>query len=139
MSDFAIVLKPSTLNPDLGDLELDPTGSEILLTDHPSQPLGRAVMQDLFIRLRFFYGEWFLNRTLGIPYFRYVFVKNPDLRLIGSIFRRVILGTPGIAALDKFDLRFDRPTRMLYPTFSGRLSTGQTFSSADFGELILTV
>ena len=139
MSDLAITLQASAINPDIGDLELDPTGSEILLTDDASQPTGRAVMQDVFIRLRFFFGEWFLDTTQGIPYFRYVFVVNPDLRLVESIFRRVIIGTPGIASLDKFSLVFDRPNRALFPSFAGRMTSGEAFTSSDFGPFIVSL
>lgn len=139
MSDFAIVLQTSAINPILGDLELDATGSNILLTDAPGQPPGRAIMQDCFIRLRFFLGDWFLDPTQGIPYFRYVFIVNPDQRLIESIFRRVVLGTPGIASLDSFSLAFDKPNRIIYPTFVARMNTGQVFSSADFGAFVVPV
>lgn len=139
MSDFAITLQTSAINPVLGDLELDATASNLLLTDDASQPKGRAIMQDVFIRLRFFFGEWFLDPTQGIPYFRYVFIVNPDQRLIESIFRRVILGTPGIASLDSFSLQFDRPNRIIYPIFVARMNTGETFSSADFGAFVVPV
>lgn len=140
MSDLAIVLQASAINPNVGDLEFsDATMSEILLTDDPSYPAARAVMQDLFIRLRMFFGEWFLDPTQGLPYFRYVFVNNPDLRLVESIFRRTILGTPGVASLDTFSLTFDRAHRSLAPSFVGRLASGAKFTSADFGPFIITL
>lgn len=139
MSDLAITLQTSAINPVLGDLELDATGSNILLTDDPSYPVGRAVMQDVFIRLRMFYGEWFLDPTQGIPYFRYVLVVNPDQRLIESIFRRVVLGTPGIASLDSFSMTFDRPNRQLFVTFVARMTSGQTFSSTDFTPFVIPI
>jgi hypothetical protein len=140
MSDLAITLQTSAINPDLGDLELsDSTRSEILLTDHPSYPAGRAVMQDVFIRLRFFFGEWFLDPTQGLPYFRYVFVQNPDMRLITSIFRRTILGTVGVASLDSLVIDRDAARRILYPKFVGRLVSGAKFTSADFGPFLIAV
>lgn len=139
MSDLCITLQPTAFNPVVGDLEFsDATMSEILLTDDPSLPESRAVLQDVFIRLRFFYGEWFLDPTQGLPYFKYVFVVNPDLRLVESIFRRVILGTPGVAALDSLSLMFDRASRIIYPIFDGRLSSGTKFTSSDFGAFVIT-
>lgn len=138
MSDLAITLQASATNPNVGDLEFsDSTMSNILLTDDPSYPASRAVLQDLFIRLRFFYGEWFLDPTQGLPYFQYVFVNNPDLRLIESIFRRVILGTPGVATLETFSLTFDAQRRQLFPVFVGRLTSGQRFTSDDFGPFVV--
>lgn len=139
MSDLALTLQTSAINPVLGDLELDTTASNVLLTDAPGQPAGRAIMQDVFIRLRFFFGEWFLDPTQGIPYFRYVFIVNPDQRLVQSIFRRVVLGTPGIASLDSFSMLFDKPNRIIYPTFVARMNTGETFSSADFGAFVVPI
>lgn len=140
MSDLAITLQTSATNPNIGDLEFsDATMTNILLTDDPSYPEGRDVMQDLFIRLRFFYGEWFLDTTQGLPYFRYVFVQNPDERLIKSIFRRTILGTPGIASLDNFSMNFDRARRIISPLFAGRLVGGKRFTSADFGPFLVAI
>lgn len=140
MSDLAITIQTSAINPVQGDLEFsDSTMSNILLTDDQSFAPGRAVLQDLFIRLRFFYGEWFLDPTQGLPYFKYVFVNNPDLRLIESIFRRVILGTAGIASLDSFSLTFDRTQRKLSPVFFGRLTSGAKFTSSDFGPFIVAL
>ena len=139
MSDLCIALQVSANNPNVGDLELDPTSSKILLTDDPSLPASRATMQDLFIRLRTFYGEWFLDPSVGLPYFRYVLVANPDIRLIESIFRRVILGTPGIASLASFSMTFDRTKRIIYPVFAGKLTTGKTFQSSDFSAFLVPV
>lgn len=139
MSDLAITLQASAINPVVGDLEFsDSTMSNILLTDDPSYPEGRDVMQDLFIRLRLFIGEWFLDPTQGIPYFRYVFVVNPDLRLIESIFRRVILGTVGVASLDSYSQTFDKAKRTLFPVFAARLTNGTVIKSSDFGPLVVS-
>jgi hypothetical protein len=86
-----------------------------------------------------FYGEWFLDPTQGVPYFRYVFVHNPDLQQIETIFRKVIAGTPGVASVDTFSLVFDRPNRTIYPSFAGRLTSGIKFTSADFGPFIINL
>lgn len=74
---------------------------------------AEAIEQRLRNRLRFFLAEWFLDARLGVPYFRDVLVKNPDLDLVRSIIRRVILGTPGVASLRKFDVELDRLARRL--------------------------
>lgn len=94
------------------DLALDPATGDLAL---PVQLITGAdcVAQRLRIRLRFWLGEWFLDQRLGIPYVRSVLVKNPDLVLIRSIFRRVILSTPGVARLDSLVLTHDRAGRRL--------------------------
>lgn len=44
-------------------------------------------------------GEYFLNVNEGVPYFEYVFVKNPVPAVIKSLFQQIILGTDGIKSL----------------------------------------
>lgn len=77
-------------NPVVGDLKL--TANQLTLVDG-----NDAVSQHLRNRLKFFLGEWFLDQRLGLPFFRDVFVKNPNRPVIRSLFRRTIRGTPGIA------------------------------------------
>lgn len=94
-------------NPDAGDLRL--TNGQLTLVDG-----NDAVRQHLINRLRIFLGEWFLDRRIGIPFFRDILVKNPDRPAIRSIFRRTIRETPGITAVDELLLtvRSDRSARL---------------------------
>lgn len=70
-----------------------------------------AIAQRLMVRLQFFKREWFLDKRQGMPYFEAVLVKNPDLTLVQSLFRRAILSTPGVLAIAKFRTSLDTPTR----------------------------
>lgn len=76
-----------------------------------------AFAQRLRVRLQFFFREWFLDLRQGVPYFEVILVKNPDLNLVRSIFRRVILQTPGALSIAKFQTDMDRASRTftLYP------------------------
>ena len=69
--------------------------------------------QQLSIRYRFFHREWFLDLREGIPYYRDVFVWNPNLDVIRSLFRRVALRTPGVLALPRFEVDYTSATRVL--------------------------
>lgn len=69
--------------------------------------------QQLSIRFKFFLAEWFLDLREGVPYYRDVFVWNPNLDVIRSLFRRVALRTPGVVALPRFDVIFESATRVL--------------------------
>lgn len=53
----------------------------------------------LAARLKFFKGEYFLDTRKGVPYYDHVFVKNPNIDVVRTMFRRVILGTPGVLSL----------------------------------------
>lgn len=75
------------------------------------------VRQRIAARLKFFVGEWFLDLRQGVPYYRDVLVKNPNLPLIRSLFRRVILGTPGVLSVAKLDVEVDQASRTGQITF----------------------
>lgn len=66
-----------------------------------------AIVQRLRIRLRFWHGAWFLDTKQGIPYIESVLVRAPDLALVESLFRRVILGTLGISAIKEFTMALE--------------------------------
>jgi len=70
-----------------------------------------AIRFRIVSRLKFFKAEWFLDLRQGVPYFEAVFVKNPDLSLVQSIFRRAILGTPGVQTIARMVTTFDKSTR----------------------------
>ena len=84
-----------------------------------------AIIQRLSARLRFFLGEWFLDRRLGVPYYRDVLVKNPSIPLVTSVFRRVVAGTPGIDRVHSFTARLDASRRELTASFEA-LAEDQT-------------
>jgi hypothetical protein len=89
-----------------GDLDMT---RGLRLTESSAQFVAQRVRS----RLLFFLGEWFINVRLGVPYFLKVFVSNPDLSLVKAIFRRVIVGTPGVKSLDTFDVKFLKRERTL--------------------------
>lgn len=70
-----------------------------------------AIRLRILSRLRFFKREWFLDLRQGMPYFEAVFVKNPDISLVQSIFRRAILSTPGVLTIARMVTSFDRRSR----------------------------
>lgn len=100
-----------------GDLSLE-EGDFVLLTG------ADAIASDLKARLQTFLGEWFLDTSIGVPYFTEVYGKTPAPRL-EAIFREEILKTPGV--LEILAMQVQKSGRTLSVTF--RVST-------DFGELI---
>jgi hypothetical protein len=70
--------------------------------------------QKIAVRFKFFLGEWFRNQLEGVPMYRDVFVKNPNLTLIRQIFYEVLTEhIPGIVAVPRFELAFDARAREL--------------------------
>lgn len=102
-----------------GDIELTASGSVVLLT-------GAAyVRQKLSTLFRFFLGEWFLDQRQGLPWFRDVFVKDPDINTIRSVFREVIFSVGEIAAIKRMNPVYDAAARLLSFDFEVTLKTGE--------------
>lgn len=91
-----------------------------------------AVADHLKIRLSFFSGEWFLDVRQGMPYLRELYVKNPNVDLLQSIFRRAILDTPGVDSVDSLTLDIDTRTREATVRFGVTLNTGDVLTFEPF-------
>lgn len=84
-----------------------------------------AVVQNMIIRFQCVLGEWFLDQRQGVPYRERVFVVNPDVRALRSLFTKVAESTPGVASVGTLDLEVDKRTRTLRcKRFSATLSDG---------------
>jgi hypothetical protein len=108
------------------DIALDSTGDIDISGQDLKQTQGiQAVLQGVSIRLKFFYGEWFADTTIGVPYFQKIMVKNPDVNILTAIFRSAILGTPGVNSLSYLKLDFNPQARTLAVSFAGDTDFGQ--------------
>lgn len=112
-----------TLGPDIlldADGDLDMTDGDL--------KMEVSIAQSISIRLKYFSGEWFLDTTKGLPYFDLIYVKNPNLTHVSSIFRQCILQTPGVTSLDKFEVSFNVATRSFTVEFAAQTSQGEIAS-----------
>jgi len=113
---------------DLKDLLLDPITHDLKITDFDLSlvdGIDRAV-QDLKVRLWFFYKEWFLDTSKGVPFFEVVNVKNPDLNAIEALFKEVIFNTVDVVEILSFDLDFDSSAREMRIQFEVNTTFGPT-------------
>ena len=110
----------------------------LLTTEHDLDPSitlvdgVEAISQQLRIRLQIFLGEWFLDAREGIPFFRDVFIKNPNLSVVREIFRRAISTTPNILSVDKLILTLDPAQRHLRVDFSATTTSGAIITLSPF-------
>lgn len=115
MSDIALDLDPTS--PTYNDIKI--VDNDLVLVDGTT-----AILQDILQRLRFYYGEWFLDITLGIDYFNRILVKNPDLGKINAIMINAIVTTPGVTGLNKYQLQTDFLTRQVFIEFRAQTTQG---------------
>lgn len=89
-----------------------------------------SIRQAATSRLRFVRGEWFLDPTIGVPYFAEVFVKAPDLARLRLVFAAELRATPGIRTVEDLSITFDRSTRSLEWRFRATSDLGEVVGSS---------
>lgn len=95
-----------------GDLDLSTGNLRV------EQSVAQCTAWKLSNLFGFFKGEWFRDQRQGVPYFQFVFVNNPNLSLIGNLFKRVIMSAPGVATVTDAQLSFNKRQRELDATFA---------------------
>lgn len=91
-----------------------------------------AIAQRLFIRFRFWQGEWFLDEREGMPYLSHVLGKNREPKILRALFRKVIVTVPGIRDVTDLNVSLDRRTRTLtVGEFRARLADGSQIDLVD--------
>ena len=125
---------------DTFDLKLR-SGNELDLAGGQLNLVGGAawVRQAIETSLSLVKGEWFLDPTLGMPYFDQVLVKNPNLSLVRSVFKKAILAVPHVTGLPTLDLSFDRAARELSLSFVATTDLGLVSGSWPVAGEVLTV
>lgn len=90
-----------------GDIAI--TNNKFSLTTHMSD---EEIIQSLKQALKLFYGEWFLDLTIGLPYMQAIFVKGTPVEITESFFKETIIESKGIRSLNRFDsIEYDPATR----------------------------
>jgi hypothetical protein len=108
------------------DLQLTAGGDLLIQANDLVLNSGQtALEQDLASRLRTVRGEWFLDTSVGLPYFEDVFVKKPNLNAFRTELRAAIEATPGVVEVTALDLKLDNSTRQLAITFNARTDLGE--------------
>jgi hypothetical protein len=95
--------------------DLDVTAGAVSLVDGVEY-----VAQNCEIRLKFFLGEWFLDQRLGVPWFQRILGQKPRLNAVSEILQSAALTTPGLDAINEWELDYDGATRALSISFTGQ-------------------
>lgn len=130
--DLKLATEIDADNPTVGDLYLDETATI------PTVDGNAAIVQHVWIRLRRFKREWFMNLEDGIPK-EEVLGKVVKARA-RRVLERVVKSTPGIATLDSMDIELDGSTRVM--TVSNLKATtvdGIVLGPEDFGDMEIRI
>ncbi len=115
-----------------GDLDIS-TGNLVVRSDIPQVTAWK--LSNLF---GFFKGEWFRDARMGVPYFQYVLVQNPNLPVIGAIFKRVAMAAPGVGSVTQMALDFNARTRHLDATIVAQTNEGAVLTGGPDKPFIVT-
>lgn len=112
------------------NLFIDPLTGDLVITKGVLQLASDsdAITQAVIQALRTIAGEYFLDATVGVPYFEQVLVKRPDPDLLKKVFTDAILAVRGVTSVVQLDLSYNPPLRALTITFQARGDNGQLFS-----------
>lgn len=120
------------LNPDTGDMVYENGGSPV------TQLTADVVAQRLRITLYTFLGEWFLDLTVGVPYFQQIFGKLRTKASIDLIFQQIITNDPDVIEILTFESELSRGDRGYSMTFQVRVSdnTASLPITIDLGDIV---
>lgn len=108
-----------------------PKGDLLLVNRTTSVRTGADyATQRVTVSLDVFLGEWFLDKRIGIAYFRDLLVHSPNSDTVRTTFREAIMNTPGIVAVPILNVTLDTTNRIAYVDFAATYDTGVTITQA---------
>jgi hypothetical protein len=118
----------------LKDLLLEQQGNKFAIEDHRwrfTETRLEYISQKIRHAISVFHGEWFMDRTIGIPYIPGEDVeKDMHRRMIETALQVRIGEIEGVEKFLLFSSRLDKTTRILTVAFTVQLDTGETYSDS---------
>lgn len=123
--DVSLNIAPALFGaPAYRDLLLSDSGDLVLTSD--KDPAGtHPILQNILQRCRLLYGEFFMDTSVGVPYFQQLFGQGAVTDDFEAALQNVILGTPGVMSLLQWSASVDLKTRVLTVIFSAQTTTGE--------------
>jgi len=91
------------------------------------------IVQNVRVRLQFFLTEYFLDETIGMPWFEQVLIKHFNIDQIENRVKQEILATDGILNIQKFIMNFNPAERILSIAFKAETESGES------GEIVINL
>jgi len=103
----------------MADIQIDENGEYIFGNEDLTivKDNRDEIIQELNIRLGFYYTEWFLNVPKGVPYLETVLKKGTSLQTVNGIFISEINATEGVNEILEFSTDFDGESRVFQVDF----------------------
>lgn len=92
------------------DILLDENG-DIAITKEGDLSIVESPIQAAMIKLKWFFGEWLYDPEKGIPWFEYVFLKNPNMAYIKSLLVEQMMEIEEVVSVPCLDIIFDTVKR----------------------------
>jgi hypothetical protein len=116
------------------DLLLEQQGDKFVVRDHHwrfTETRLEYISQKIRHVISVFHGEWFMDRTIGIPYIPDEYVeKNMHRRMIETALQVRIGEVEGVEKFQSFSSRLDKAARILTVEFTVQIDTGETYSDS---------
>jgi hypothetical protein len=116
----------------MNDLLLEQNSNRFVVEDHRwrfTKTRLEYISQKIRHTISVFHGEWFMNRTIGIPYIPGEDVeKDMHRRMIETALQVRIGEIGGVEKFLSFSSRIDKTTRILAVEFTVQIDTGETYS-----------
>lgn len=102
------------------DLKLDPDTGDLVLVDRDLVLITGAelVRQRLWIALRLFRGEWFLDAEAGVPWFQSILKKGVAKGTVDELLRERILGVTDVNRILTYSSDIDAAARIISVAFA---------------------
>ena len=113
-----LLIDNNPISPSYGDLTFK---NGPLTLDFTTQSRTEVVAQRLYILLRTFSGEWFLDTEYGVPYWS-ILGRKTSKSAVDLIFQRAILSENGVKEITFFESTF--ANRQYSLTFRVKVTTG---------------
>ena len=101
------------------DILLDTATHDIVIDGYDLQLVDGVdlIRQRIKQRLLTIEGEWFLDATIGLPWFEEIIGKGAEQQQISALLARQIVETEGVESLIEFDLTLNRRARTMTLAF----------------------
>jgi hypothetical protein len=97
---------------------------DLVLTSDAQAGGTNPVLQNILQNLRFFFREWFMDNTRGVPWIQQILVKGPDQSKIDGLLLNTILGTTGVTQVNSYSFTPNFASRSLTVSFAAVSTSG---------------